>query len=349
MGCIEIKRSIAAFITAAFLMTMAGACAAPAAPSPTPAGAGAGAKPTPTASAAKLEKVNTMTTGKAVSFINFYLGRDRGLFQEEGLDLQIVEMKSGLEVPGLLSGEIDYSGVASTALEAGIKGMPIKLLLGTVIKPVWHIFGAPGVESAADLKGRSLALGNPVTADGYATKKALKHIGLDPEKDVVYVSIPPPQRLAALKAKAVGAAALTSPNDLLAREAGMKELVFTADVVDLTIDGVATTDRKLKEKRDQVKRMIRGTLKSLKFMREHLDETIDYISKELGVEKRVAQMASDERAKTFSIDGGISKEGLEAMVEVGKASGALKGEVVLEKGVDFGPLKDAQKELGLAK
>lgn len=344
-----VKRKGIGLLILALIISLAVACAAPAAAPPTPAGQPEGPKPSPTPAVKKLEKVNLMTTGKSVSWINYFLGVDKGLYREEGLELKIVQMKSGLEVPALLNGDIDYSGVASTSFAAGLQGVPLKMLMGTVVKPVWHIYGAPGVESAADLKGKTVAVGNVVTADGYSTKKALQRIGLDPEKDVTYVSIPSGERLAALKARAIGAGALTSPTDILAREAGLKELIFTADVLDLPIDGLSTTDKKLKENRDQVKRAIRGTLKSLMYMRDQPTETVDFIAKELSLEKRQAQMASDERSKTFSVDGTISREGIMAMVEVGKASGAIKGEAALEKGYDFGPLQEAQKELGLTK
>lgn len=336
------------------LLALVAGCAPAAPPAPTPAAPkteGTPASPAPAPK--KLEKAKIQTTQKTVSFVNFYFGRDKGFYRDEGVDLQIQEMKAPLGIPALLAGEIDYTGLSSTPFNAGLLGVPVKLLMNTINRPVWHILGAAGINSPQDLKGKSVAITSIGAAGHYATEVALTALGLDSKKDYTFVVIASgADQFAAIKSGAVAAASLTDPYDFQARESGFKELAFTADYLDLSIDGVGTMERRVKEKRDQVKGMLRGTVKTLQYIkkRENREEMIQYLVKELGLDRKVAEGTWDAREPTFSKDGMLSEKGLQNFIEMARFTGTIKKDqqVTANMGADLSLLKEVLKEMGVS-
>lgn len=342
----------------ALLMVLIGSmligCTAPmATPLPAPK---AEIAPTPTALAAskpapKIETVKVQIPAKAATLLTFYLGPEKGLYREEGIDMTVgmVLPIPGIIISALLAGEVDYLTGANALLHGGMKGLPIKLLMAVRTKAVWHLYGGEGINSAADLKGKSVGVAAIGDASHYVTKETIRFLGLDPEKDVTYVVVRTgPEQVAALKAKAVAAIALAPPLNLIAREEGFKELAFSGDIMDHPTNGFGTTDKRIKENPDQVKRAIRGTLKSIAYQKDHPAEAVDLLVKQFGVDQKVAKEVNDFLVKTLSPDGSITPKALQSLVGEGKASGALTGKEPLEKGYDFNLLKEAQKELKLA-
>ena len=49
---------------------------------------------------------------------------------------------------------------------------------------------------------------------------------------------------------------------------GFNVLVYAGDLVDMPMGGLGTTDKRLKEKRDEVRRVLRALLRSLRFVND---------------------------------------------------------------------------------
>src|SRR5438874_13113295 len=56
------------------------------------------------------------------------LAQLRGFFQEEGLQAELIRIRSAVAIPALTSGEIDYHTVVSPALAAALRGIPVRLV-----------------------------------------------------------------------------------------------------------------------------------------------------------------------------------------------------------------------------
>jgi ABC-type nitrate/sulfonate/bicarbonate transport system substrate-binding protein len=51
----------------------------------------------------------------------------KGFYQEEGLDVRKIVVRTPLHVAALLAGELDYSTVTGIILSASVQGMPLKM------------------------------------------------------------------------------------------------------------------------------------------------------------------------------------------------------------------------------
>ncbi|MBI2848637.1 MAG: ABC transporter substrate-binding protein [Chloroflexi bacterium] len=345
------RRIVFGMVTAVSLASLIAGCGpAPAAPpTPTPSSS-AETKKAATPAAKKLDKVMFQKPSRSGSWFIYSLGKNKGLFTEEGIDVEFVLAKAPLAAPMLLAAEADYSSQFSTGFEGGLAGVPVKAVMTAFKMANWHLMGGHGVNTGQDLKGKVIGTTSIGSGAYYATKEAVRYLGLDPDKDVTFVAIPGDVELvAALRTGKVGAISVKIPINLAAEKEGFKELAFTADFLEYPTNGLSTTDRKIKENRDQVKRMIRTALKSLIYWRDHPNDAIDLMVKDFKLEREEAKASYDEYVRTLGFDGGTSEKGLQFAADLALRAGIIKTPVPPEKGIDYSILREAQKELGLAK
>ena len=77
----------------------------------------------------------------------------------------------------------------------------------------------------------------------------------------------------------------------MAKLMGFHFLLYVGDYVDQSLSGMVTTEKMLKEKPDVVKRVLRGTVKSLRYIRSNQAETVRYIRLPDGTSNRHLRMS----------------------------------------------------------
>jgi len=117
------------------------------------------------------------------------LGVDEGIFARHGVDLKMVPVSPGtLGVPKLLSGEIvlflgnSEPVVGAIAVEG--KGLAVIAHLGS---EGFTLFSRPSITRVEELRGKKIGSSVDGASVDRNTKKALRKLGLDPERDVTMV------------------------------------------------------------------------------------------------------------------------------------------------------------------
>jgi ABC-type nitrate/sulfonate/bicarbonate transport system substrate-binding protein len=113
------------------------------------------------------------------------------------------------------------------------------------------------------------------------------------------------------------------------------------------ISAVAVTDTRLKNNRDEAKRVLRATLRGLRFMHERKEETIQIMVKWLNQTPEVARDSYDSILPSFSIDGGTVDKTYEFAIDARKATVKSDKVVPLSQVRDLSLLREVQKELRL--
>lgn len=119
--------------------------------SSTPAASGSG-------SAAAVTTVNVgiaLSPPKAI-FLGAYVAQQKGFFAQEHLKVNFISMPNGLQTElGTTAGSIDFGFSSGTdSIEAAAQGAPIHAIWSYGTKLDTQCIGAPGITSAADLKGK---------------------------------------------------------------------------------------------------------------------------------------------------------------------------------------------------
>ena len=112
----------------------------------------------------------------------------RGFFQEEGLQAELIRIRSAVALPALTSGEIDYHTVVSPALIAALRGIPVRLVACFAPGLTTAIIARPEFKTIQDLKGKTIGLNSIGGGLESTVRMMLKHYGLDPDKDVKFLA-----------------------------------------------------------------------------------------------------------------------------------------------------------------
>ena len=293
------------------------------------------------------ERVKLALPSKSMGYLPLFVAIHRGFFKDEGIDLELPMMLPDIAHNALFQGEIDYHGVADSALRLGAKGAPIKAIFFSARLPNYFLMAKPQFNSVPELKGKKIGISRFGSTTDLAARVALRNHGLDPQRDVLLIMIGlPSTRVAALASGSVDAMIANPPDNAILKQKGFRELVFLGDEIEFPSNGFATTDRRLSEQRDQAKRFLRALFRGLTFARERAEETVRIIEREWRLEPSVAQDSYTSIMKAASKDGTASEAGLKVHAQIIQSVEKGIGEIPLSKMVDFRIVEEIRREVG---
>ena len=137
----------------------------------------------------------------------------------------------------------------------------------------------------------------------------------------------------------------------MAEQKGLNNLVWLGDILgDVPSNGLSTTVKKLKENPDQVHRMLRASVRSMIYTREHKQEALPILMKEFpGMEKNTLAGTLDFYLQAMSPDGRVNEAVFQELIKEQRELMNVKAEVPLSQVADFGPLQRVVKELSAGK
>lgn len=107
------------------------------------------------------------------------------------------------------------------------------------------------------------------------------------------------------------------------------------------------SDATLKNKRDLIKELLRGTLRGLQFTLKNRAETVRFIAKDYKLQDAVADKVYASLLPAMSENGMATDKGLRVMVETLGTAVGKNADFPPEWLVDYTLLKEVQKELGI--
>ena len=152
-------------------------------------------------------------TTASASNLPVWVARDAGYFESYGLNVEPVQIRGGsLITLAIITGNLQFSGVgAESVVAARAAGGDIVLLACPVDADPVYLITRPEIKSAAELKGLASAVTRYGSTTHFYLRAALKHIGLNPDKDMTILQMGAgPEMVAALDSGRIAAAALTT-------------------------------------------------------------------------------------------------------------------------------------------
>jgi ABC-type nitrate/sulfonate/bicarbonate transport system substrate-binding protein len=303
----------------------------------------------PTFAQERLERVTLAVPVHALSQLPAYVGARFGLFREEGIDVQLIQMRTALVGPALIGRDLDFCTAADTMLRAATTGLPVKVIGFGGVRPALALNVRPEIKRVEDLKGKMISVSSRGSTTDIVARDIVRHFGLNPDTDVVTMPLgTQTNQLVALKTNAVQAALFTPPYDAIAEREGLRTLVWAGDFFkDQLQAGLTTSDQKIRANPDQVRRMVRAFVKSLVFLQKEKAKVAEMISKEWAIDLDLAQRSYQRSATTLSLDGSASEEAVRKVIEQTLATTKQQKQVPLSQVVDLSFLRRAQEELGI--
>jgi NitT/TauT family transport system substrate-binding protein len=292
------------------------------------------------------DRVRFAYPAKSLNYLPITLGRDKGIFQAEGVDLQMVLVASTIQVAALTTGDIDFSGAQSQVMAGAARGLPVKVVGFLTIKPSFWLMARPEIKTMADLKNKIIG----ITAIGSSTDTLARYLvsknGLTPDREVAFIGTGTTANiLTAMKAGTVDAGVLSPPFNAMATQMGYRTLAYFGDYVEQSLSGVGTSDRMIKERPDLVRRMLTATIKSLRFIQQRPADSTQFIANEWSVDSGAATELYKSMLPAFSKNGGMDEKGIRDALKRETERMALKEATPLSKVMDLRLLREVQKEL----
>ena len=295
------------------------------------------------ASAQELEKVRIVYASRSIPFLSSFVAREKGFYRSHGLDVELVQIAPRLAVTALATNEVDYSMNIGSSLRAAMRGLPVRAVASSTVAPFFALVTRE--KSVQDLKGKIVGVTDPGGTNYQVTKIILSQYGLVPIKDVPLITIGEEKLLLdAMIAGRIAAAAISPPWPFEAERHGFRILVKASEVVQFPFVGISTHLDRIKNKRPQVKRLIRAELDALRFIRERKEETVELIGRQFRMERDVAQKSYDFTVSFFSKDGRINPDGVKKLIAIEQETGGLKGDVAVAQTADLSLVDEVHRE-----
>ena len=299
--------------------------------------------------ASPAEKIRVGVPQQVVHWMVFPLAQQKGFFKEEGFDAEIVRITGPSGRSALMSGDIDYYTTIAFIVQSAIVGLPVKVIAAYVNCPPFVLMSRPELKSAQDLKGKTMGIGAPPgSSPDVIAKLSLKHLGLNPDKDLKYVYLNSHERTyLALEQGLYAAGLIPPPFDFKGAKLGLNSLARAAEILTYPEDGLIATVKKIKEKPDEVKRVIRAGIKANRYIRTQREGTIQFLMAWQKVDRETATANYDSAVRSFNDDGSLPEAGLRLIIDEAKKTAKVEREIPLTNVADLSILREAQRELGI--
>jgi ABC-type nitrate/sulfonate/bicarbonate transport system substrate-binding protein len=105
--------------------------------------------------------------------------------------------------------------------------------------------------------------------------------------------------------------------------------------------------KKIKEKPDEIKRVIKAGIKANRYIRQNREGTIQLMMEWMKVDKEMVTAGYDSVLKLFNDDGSVPEKGLLLVIDELKKLGKVEREIAPTDVADLSILREAQRELGI--
>jgi NitT/TauT family transport system substrate-binding protein len=293
------------------------------------------------------ERVLITHSSESISITPLIYGIEKGLYRKEGIDLQFRVLRGELAVSSIVGGkDVDFMYGAGTAITAAVRGLPMKVVSHDFKSLLFYLIGNPRVQSGQDLKGKKVAVASLSGTGALATRASLRALGIDPDRDVTLIVIGAASvRMAALEAGSVEAAIMPVPWNFRLTQKGFKELIFTGKILTQPLTGLATSRERVDKQPEQVKKMLRGFLRSLKAVKEEKKDVMEFIGRRFSLDPATAEATHKIVLQTLTDDGTVSDAALKDLLEQTRAETGVKKDINIRDIVDYSLVRQVQKEM----
>src|SRR5262245_14997999 len=204
------------------------------------------------------ERVRMALSVRNVVFLPFYYAKDTKIFAKHGLNVELIQMRSDLQLAGLVSGEIDFTPSEGPAGAAIANSLPVRALAILYRWPSFSLVTPPGVARVQGLQEKKVA----DSAKGSERHRygSLMHDsgGADPKKVSFIQTGSTTVSLTTIQQGSVNAAVLSPPFTGIMAEKGFKILARSRSLAEAPWLGLVANRSKIEKQPEQVRNFLRS-------------------------------------------------------------------------------------------
>ncbi|MBG9387554.1 ABC transporter substrate-binding protein [Caenimonas aquaedulcis] len=149
---------------------------------------------------------------------HIWIGQQNGAFAKQGLDLELIQFTTGLELfQAMIGGSLDMLATGAVLSNFPARGQGKAFLMNNIEYATAQLWVRDDIKSVADLKGKQISTTTGTTAHVFLDR-ALRAGNLDPAKDVQLVNQRMTEAVTSFISGAVPAVALWVPFDTTVKQ-----------------------------------------------------------------------------------------------------------------------------------
>lgn len=208
---------------------------------------------------AQTKKIPVAYSAISATQAGFYLTKDLGLFEKNGLAVDMIYVAGGTRIAqALIAGEFPVALAGGAIVNANLAGGDIAVVGGVVNVPSFYVYVHPSIKKPEDLKGKALGITTYGSSTDFTLRFLVRKWGLEPDRDVKIIQAGgQPEILAGMQAGSFQGGNLSSPGDFKARKLGFTLLADFKNVgLDYPTVSLVSTRSYIKKDPATVKRFI---------------------------------------------------------------------------------------------
>jgi NitT/TauT family transport system substrate-binding protein len=236
----------------------------------------------------------------------WYMARAAGLYAAQGLNVDIINMHGGSKgAEELQAGRLDIMHVGlSSVIRVNLAGGDLRIVgsLSNTIR--FTFFSAPGVKTAADLKGGIIGVSTLGSESDSTVTLALQKLGLTRDDVTIKEYGGGAHRLAAVKSGEIKATALNEPIASQARAEGVNVLVdLVPEHIPWLFSGIVVRRADIAARRDLLTRFLKATIEGNAIALTDAKRAKQVLAKELKIENaKILEIAYDDFKQQSPVD-----------------------------------------------
>src|SRR5919109_4898961 len=295
-----------------------------------------------------LDRIRIAVSNPNMPNLTVAVAQKKGFFKEENIDAEIIRMNPNVAVTALATGDVDYCQLFGAVVGAAIAGLPVRIVAGFLDNWPMTLIAQPELKSLKELKGKTLGVSSYGATPDVGARIMLKHVGIEPEKEIKVLALgSDAARITALKQRVVDIIVISPPADAQMEKQGYRILARAYELFSFAYLGLGTHLRKIKEKPDEIRRVIKATIRANRFIRDNRDEAVRTLMAWGKVERDYAYASYDTLRNLYNADGTVPEDGLRLVVDQARHNAKLGRAVTPAEVADLRFLREAQAELGI--
>lgn len=276
------------------------------------------------------------------------VAQKKGFFKDEKIDAEIIRMNPNVAITALASGDIDYCQLFGAVVAGAIAGLPVRVVAGFLDNWPMTLIAQPEYKSVKELRGKALGVSSYGATPDVGARLMFRQFGVDPEKEIKVLALgSDAARITALKQRVVDVIVISPPADAQMEKLGYTILARAYELFNFPYLGLGAHTRKIKDKPEEIKRVIKATIRANRFIRDNREEAARTLVDWGKVDREFAYSSYDALRVLFNADGAVPEDGLRLVIDQAKRNAKITRDVTPADVADLAPLREAQAELGL--
>jgi ABC-type nitrate/sulfonate/bicarbonate transport system substrate-binding protein len=253
------------------------------------------------------------------AFVPVHVGIEAGIFKKHGLDIEVSNFGGDAKL---------LQALAADGIDLALGGGPTLAFVqkGTPMLGIAALADAPGtimmvvlkdgpVKTEDDLKGRTVSVSTAGSLTYWLAKELSRTKGWGNDGIKIAPLGTPVAQMAALKTGQIdGVVTETSSIFRLEEEGSGRILVRFADrIKDFHVHAAFASNKMIAQNPDAIRAFLAGWFETIRYMKDHREQTIDIAAGMAGVSKTVAARNYDEIMPIFSLNGRFRPKALDVL------------------------------------